>query len=83
MVDNGRRFAKQSRNKSQVPVIPQAFGFPVKSRKASNIWEGDNSQMANDAHNNPLQPEVPQAFGIQNKPQRKAGFGMVDDGRRW
>ena len=83
MVDNGRRFAKQSRNKSQVPVIPQAFGFQVKSRKATNIWEGDNSQMANDAHNNPLQPEVPQAFGIQNKPQRKAGFGMVDDGRRW
>ena len=39
--------------------------------------------MANDAHNNPLQPEVPQAFGIQNKPQRKTGIGMVDDGRRW
>ena len=75
MVDNGRGFTKQSRNKSHVPL---AFGFQVKSRKATNIWEGDNSQMANDAHNNPQQHGVPKAFGIQNKPQRKTGIGMVD-----
>ena len=83
MVDNGRRFAKQSRNKSQVPVIPQNFGFQVKSQKATNTWEGDNSQRTHDAHNNPQQPGEPKAFGIQNKPQRKTGIGMVDDGRRW
>ena len=82
MFDNGRRFAKQFHDKSQVPVIPQAFGFPVKSRKITNTWQGANSQRANVVHNFSQQSVLPLAFDIQNKPQRKTGIDMVDDGRR-
>ena len=81
MVDIGRRFTKGFYNKSHVPEIRNAFGFQYNSRKATNTLEGDRSQKTNNAHNYPQQAGLPQAFGIQNKPQRKTGVGMFDNGR--